>query len=81
MIAKLAKQQIDGHEDICGERYAAIVRHQQNSDAGRATLHKKVEDGFNAINNRLWAAVLIVISAEGAMLWYFVQQSLHPALR
>lgn len=77
MIAKLAKQQIDAHEDICGERYASIVRHQQSSDAGRAVLHTKIENGFNAINNRLWAAVILVICAEGAMVWAFMQEAFH----
>lgn len=71
MTAKLAMQKIVDHEKTCSERYGSIVHHQAKSDQSRAAMHQKIDQGFAAINNRLWAAAAVVIAAEGALVAFF----------
>lgn len=63
---------LDGHEDLCAERYRRLDDHMAEDRRQRAALWNEMRAGFNGIYARLWMAAGSLIGVLVVALGYFL---------
>lgn len=80
-IDREARADLRGHMDICTERYGNLWDSLKEIKAAMLSNNEVTHARFNAISNRMWAAVWAIAGAAllacGAMAFHLLTRS-HP---